>query len=231
MNAGRQHHHGAFVENDLQLQPKRVDGFEYGGLVGLPRRHNHPPGREWLDAGFPEPGHKPRRRWIGEGSLLPRIGAIEQSAILGDHSIEQIKPGHDTLQVFELASRDENEPPLRRSQLFQRCDRGFIDNAIMSEKFTSILGYMVLASIGPSGVPSYIGPFQISEETFSESVLEAQAPTSAAETDAESDDGQVRIEVSPSGELLLLPGPTVVDLQHTDSKWAPHLGRHKLSFP
>ena len=41
VHAGRQHHHGALVEDHLQLQPELADRFEHGDLVRLPGRHDH----------------------------------------------------------------------------------------------------------------------------------------------------------------------------------------------
>src|SRR5207249_1657347 len=41
VHSGRQHHHGALVEDDLQLESQLPDRFQHSGFVRLPSGHDH----------------------------------------------------------------------------------------------------------------------------------------------------------------------------------------------
>ena len=122
VDAGRQDHDGAFVEDDLQLEAELADRFEHGRLVRLARRDDDLAGGERGDAALAQSGEQRRRRRLREPAPLLRRRAIEQRAVLGDDALEDREVRMDAHEIVELAARDEHEPAPRREHVLERGD-------------------------------------------------------------------------------------------------------------
>ena len=95
VHAGGQHHHGAFVEDHLQLEAEIADGVEHGRANAAPMS---PRSRRPTDSGA-----TPRRSssatnagggGVGEHGLSLARGPVEQRAVLGDHESKRSSCGH-----------------------------------------------------------------------------------------------------------------------------------------
>ena len=96
VDAGRQHHHRALVEDHLQLQPQVADGFEDGGLVRLPGGDDHPADRDRLRRRAARRRLDERCRAAARPAASPLAGgAVEQGAVLGDDPLEEVDVGED----------------------------------------------------------------------------------------------------------------------------------------
>ena len=108
-----EHHHGAFVECHMQLEPEIADGLEDRGLVGLPGRHDHPANGDRGNTALPQRADKRFGRRLAEELLLARCRAIDDSAVLCDDPIEQLDVRTYREQILQLAAGDEDEPAAR----------------------------------------------------------------------------------------------------------------------
>ena len=122
VDAGRQDHDGAFVEDHLQLEAELADRFEHGRLVRLARRDDDLADGERRDAALAQSGEQRRRRRLREPAPLLRRGPIEQRAVLGDDALEDREVRVDGHEIVELAARDEHEPAPRGEHVVERGD-------------------------------------------------------------------------------------------------------------
>ena len=111
--ARRQHHHGVLVERHMQLESEITDDLEDGGLMGLPRRHDHPADRDRGNTTLPQRADKRFGRRLAEELFLARCRAIDDSAVLCNDSVEQLDVRTDREQVLQLATGHEDEPTAR----------------------------------------------------------------------------------------------------------------------
>ena len=109
VDAGRQHHDGPLVEDDLQLQAQLVDRLEDRLLVWLPCRDDNAAHRHRAHPLVTQGGYEGLGRPIGQGRLGAGRRVVEQGTVLGDDIFEQIEPRADALQVIELAPGDQHE--------------------------------------------------------------------------------------------------------------------------
>ncbi len=113
------HHHGPFIEDDLQLKSVVLDGLEHDRLVRLPGRDDDPAHRNRSHAAGAQGGNK-RIRWsLREQRLGVRRRLVEECAVFDDGVLEQVQVGTDLLQIIELAAGDEHEAPARGDQALQ----------------------------------------------------------------------------------------------------------------
>jgi hypothetical protein len=132
--AGGQRHHGALVENHLQLQPQFADALEHDVFVRLLRGDNHPAGREVFHAALPHELQKARRRRVGENLLFASVGAVKQRAILRHDAIEDFRAPDDAQQILEPTAGDQNQFPPGFPQPFQRPPGLGRDLAMMGDR-------------------------------------------------------------------------------------------------
>ena len=75
VDAGRQHHHGALVEGDQQLEAKLADHLEDHRLHRLPGRDDAAADGQWLDAALAQARHERLRRRVGDRASRGRSPA------------------------------------------------------------------------------------------------------------------------------------------------------------
>src|SRR5690606_27601547 len=127
------------VEDDLKLEPKLANDIEHELLLRLPRRDDHAPDRQRLDAPRLEPLDEQRRRRLREKTFDPCGGIVEQRAVLRDDSIEHVELTEDALQVVELAPCDEYQSPARLLEPAQSGERLAGDDAAV-RKSSIVIG-------------------------------------------------------------------------------------------
>ena len=120
VDAGRQHHDRAFVEDDLQLEPEIANGRENLGFMRLDRRDDHPAEGKQPEIQPLQALAEQDRRRLGEERFFLVLRPVEQGAILDDDEIEQIQPGKDALQILQLASGDHDQLAARPAQRLER---------------------------------------------------------------------------------------------------------------
>ena len=125
VDAGRQHHDRALVEDHLQLESEIANRLEHRCLVGLPRRHDHATHRQGLDRTLSQGFDEALRRSRAEGLLLAGGGHVEQRTVLGHDVVEQIEPRADPLQVIEIAAGDQQQLAAGLDQALERRE-GFV---------------------------------------------------------------------------------------------------------
>src|ERR1700730_15041335 len=87
-DTGGKNHHGAFVENDLQLKPELADCLKNTMLVRLAGRNNTAPRRYWRLAR--SQCIKEDLGWFGRKQrLLAGLWIEKKAAILGDDQIKK----------------------------------------------------------------------------------------------------------------------------------------------
>src|SRR4029453_6419833 len=92
----------------MQLESEITDDLEYGGLVRLPRRHDHPADRERGHTTLPQRPDKRFGRRLAEELFLARCRAIDDRAVLSDDSVEQLHTRADREHVLQLATGHED---------------------------------------------------------------------------------------------------------------------------
>ena len=140
VDAVRQHHHGAFVENNLKVEPERPDGVEDCRLVGFPRGHDDAPDRERLDAEPLQMRHEGLGRRRTQGSLLLCAGRVEQRSILGHDAVEQVEPRAGPLEIWQFPARHHHQAPAGLLQPLQGRDGRLVDDAVMGDRAIVIGG-------------------------------------------------------------------------------------------
>ncbi len=133
VDTGRQHHHGALVEDDLQLQPQVAYGGQHLALVRLPACDDHAPHRQGRHPGIPQPLGELRRGSGGQRPFLLGRGLVEQRAVLGHDQVEQVQAGHAADQVVQLPSRDQDQLAAGPAQALQGCQRRCVHLAVMGD--------------------------------------------------------------------------------------------------
>ena len=113
VDARRQHHDRALVEDHLVLQPQLVDGLQHRFLVRLMGGHDHAPAGEFGRALAPERRVELGRRRLAQQPLLLGVGAEDMRPVLGHDAVEQGVFGEDLAQVLQLSAGDQHELPAR----------------------------------------------------------------------------------------------------------------------
>ena len=139
VDAGRQDHHRALVEGDLQLQPQLADRVEDDRLHRLPGRNDAASNRQRLDTAFAQTRHKGFRRRIGDRHLPAGARLVEQRPVLDDGEVAQGQFWEDPLQVGQLAPGHQDQPAARFLEPPQGVDRRSLDHAILGQS-TVIVG-------------------------------------------------------------------------------------------
>ena len=112
VHTGRQHHHRALVEDDLQLQPQLADHLQHDRVVRLPGRHDAAPHGERLDTAFLQLANEGLRWRVGQRPFLSGRRRVEQRTVFRDDEIEHVKLlAAYTVQVVEFAPGDEQDAP------------------------------------------------------------------------------------------------------------------------
>ena len=101
VDAGRQHHHGVLVEDDLEVQLHLVDGAHHLGLVGLPGRADRPAHRERGDPVGLQGGDEARRQGGREEALVAGGRVVEECAVLEDAEVEDVGVVADVEELVE----------------------------------------------------------------------------------------------------------------------------------
>ena len=94
----------------MQFESEITDDLEDGGLVRLPRRHDHPADRDRGHTTLPQRADKRFGRRLGEELFLARCRAIDDGAVLSDDSVEQAHMRADRKHVLQLAAGHEDQP-------------------------------------------------------------------------------------------------------------------------
>ena len=111
--AGRQHHHGVFVERHMQLETQIADDFEDGGLVGLPGGNNDAADRQGRHTALPQGADEGFGRRLAEELFLARGRVVDDRAVLCDDAVEQLDVRTGREQILQLATGHEDEPSAR----------------------------------------------------------------------------------------------------------------------
>jgi hypothetical protein len=132
-DAGGQHHDGALVEDDLQLQAQVANDFEYRGLVRLPGRNDDPAHRDGMDLPRDEHIDEDLRRTLRQYLLFSARRPVNERAVLGDDALEQVQPREHPPQVIHFATRNEDQFAAAISQALQGANRRLIDAPVMRD--------------------------------------------------------------------------------------------------
>jgi hypothetical protein len=132
VDACRQHHHRALIEDHLQLEPAIADRLQHCVLVRFPGGDDHAPDGNRTDAALDELVDEALRRGVVERLFLARLGPVEEGAVLRNDSCEQIEPWHHSLQLVELTPGHEHELAARFAQALERRERRLVDAAMVS---------------------------------------------------------------------------------------------------
>jgi hypothetical protein len=87
-DTGGEHHHGAFVENNLQLEPEVAYHLQHHILMRLPGRNDAASGR-YRHLARLQPIKKRLRRFWPEQRLLAGLWIEKDASILGDDQIKK----------------------------------------------------------------------------------------------------------------------------------------------
>ena len=140
VHARRQHHHGALVEDDLQLEPELLDDVEDDLVLGCPGGDDHPADGQGRHVPLFE-----RLYEGGGGPLCQRLlgvrrRRVEQRAVLGDDLVEDLQLPEMIREVVELAPRDQHQPPPGVLQLPERRQRRLAHLAVVGDGAVVIAG-------------------------------------------------------------------------------------------
>ncbi len=140
IDARRQHHHCALVEDDLPLETRCADAFEHRILVGLPGGDDPAADGQRGHAARLQRGHQFRRRFGRDQTFFLALGEVEQGAVLGDHEVEQVQPIVNAPQVWKLPTGYQKQLSSAFAQALESADRGGVDHAVMCERSVVIRG-------------------------------------------------------------------------------------------
>ena len=144
VDAGRQQHHRALVEDDLQLESELADHFHRLELMRLAHRHDHPARRDG-NAPCPQPLGQLGRRRFGEHDLLARLRPIQERAVLRHHAIEEIEPRTHALQVLQFAAGHQQRLPAALAQPLHRGERFLADRTLKRKRPVVVGGQREIA--------------------------------------------------------------------------------------
>ena len=88
-----EHHHGAFVENDLKLKVLLADHLGDRVFMRLPSGHYHPADGDRAHSPRSDRVDEGAGRRFGEKRLLSCLGPINHRSVLDDHEVEEVE--HD----------------------------------------------------------------------------------------------------------------------------------------
>ena len=134
VDARRQHHHRALVEDHLQLQPQLVDGGKHRRLVGLPCGDDGVSDGQRRHVPIAQRLNQRLRGRLRQQLDFARRGSVQHGAVLGHDPLEQVQARKDALQIFQLAARDQDEMPAGGDDALQRSDGRVIDRAVMRDR-------------------------------------------------------------------------------------------------
>ena len=140
VDAGRQHHHRALVEGDLQLQPQLADRLQDHRLHRLPGRDDAAADRQRLDIALAQARHEGFRRRSATGVSRPVAGLVEQRAVLDHGEVAKVQFGEHPLQVGQLAPRHQHQPAARFLQAPQRSQRRLANDTVMGQRAVVVGG-------------------------------------------------------------------------------------------
>lgn len=95
---GWQYHHGALIEDDLQFQPELLNRLQHRLLMRFPRSHNAMPRFERHPAPL-QLLQKGRGGRIAQRLRLPALRIEQQCTVLRNHSVENVEPWENLLQI------------------------------------------------------------------------------------------------------------------------------------
>ena len=133
VDVGRQDHHSALVENDLQLQSEVPDRLEDGFFMGLPGRDNGAANIQRGDARGAKPFDETLRRFGRQGLFLLARGRVEQRAVFRDNSVEEIEAGKTAGEVRQFAAGDENQLSAGAFEVDQRPEGRIVHDAVVGD--------------------------------------------------------------------------------------------------
>src|SRR5262249_60346025 len=114
-----QHHHGALVEDHLQLEPEVADHGEHDALVRVPRRDDRLADGERRNTAALQLGDESRRWTRSEHTRLPGRRPVQDRSALDDDPSEELKLAERATEVIQLTSGDEQESAARVRELPQ----------------------------------------------------------------------------------------------------------------
>ena len=132
VHAGRQDHHGALVEDDLQLQSEVPNDLQHRRFIRFPGRHDRPPDRKRLDVSLPELLDEDGWRGCRNDMFLLGRGVINQRTVFRDNAIEQLELGKCSLEIRQVAAGDQDEPAPGLLELSQGLARRVVDDTVVS---------------------------------------------------------------------------------------------------
>ena len=133
VDAGGQHHDGAFVEDDLQFEPELTDAFENRDLVRMPGSDDYVADAEARDAAPLEIGDEFIGRALRQRAFFARGWIEEKGAIFGNDAIEEIEVGEDAFEIGQFPACDHDQLAPGLTEIPQSFKGGFVDSAIVSE--------------------------------------------------------------------------------------------------
>jgi hypothetical protein len=113
-HAGREHHHSALVEHEVEIEAELVDGAQHLRVVRLGRGDDDLPGVE-RHAARAQRLDERDRRWRREQALVAS-GPPQCPAVLGDDEVEEVGAREDALQVRADPAGGEDETSPGRAQ-------------------------------------------------------------------------------------------------------------------
>ncbi len=140
VDARRQNHHRALVEDDLQFEAERTDRLEHVVVVGRDRGDDDAPDRERRDAAPLEKCDERGGRRLGQRHGLAGCRAVNECAVFGDDAVEQVEAREHPAEIAELAAGDEQKLAARPAHLFERRDGSVADDAIGGERAIEVGG-------------------------------------------------------------------------------------------
>src|SRR5882724_834531 len=133
-------HDRPFVEDDLQLEPEVTNRLEDLALVRLPGRHDAVTDGKRGDPAATKRLHELRGGSLPERLVLSVRGAVQESAVLGHHAIEDVDSWEDLQQIVDFPARDEDELPAGVPQPLEGRERLVADCSIGGYRSVEITG-------------------------------------------------------------------------------------------
>jgi hypothetical protein len=140
VDARRQNHHGALVEDDLVAHAEVSNHAEDRRFVRLARRHDDFAHRDRLHAAPRELGHELGRRPFGEASPVARCRIVDDRAVLDDDAREKLGVGKRRQEIVEQAARDEHELSTGGGEARKSGHRRLVDARMNGERFVVVAG-------------------------------------------------------------------------------------------
>jgi hypothetical protein len=144
VDPGRQHHHGALVEDHLHLQPQDADRVHDLDFEGLRGRDDHRPARQRRHAPLAQPFDQRVGGSRTEEARLARGGPPVDAAVFRDDGVEDREVGADPLEILEDPPGHQHDAAAAGAQALQGIARGGRDDAPLGDRAVVVAGKRVV---------------------------------------------------------------------------------------